>query len=121
MFDDEGEHLREEGASSSRSDSEAPAQLYTATIVHEDEQAAIYVYAAMIAKSAAEMRRRLRARVGGFLEDAAVVKLGFDWSEPIACAMVSAAMADVLTLAAEDPNSSIALGLDFQVDQRFAC
>jgi hypothetical protein len=95
--------------------------LYTASVVHADERGAIYVYAAMIADSAGEVRRRLRARLGPLLEDAARVRLGFDWSEPLACAMVSDAAADMLALVSADPTSPIARGLDFQVEQRFAC
>ena len=98
---------------------EALSGLYTATVVHEDERGTVQIYAAMIARCPIEVRRRLRSRLGPRLEDAAEVRLGFDPSEPLACAMVSDAMAAVLILAAEDPRSSIAIGLDFQVEQRF--
>src|SRR3546814_20722765 len=74
----------------------------------------------MIARSASEVRFRIRQRFGPLLEDQAIVRLGFDWSEPLACAMVSQAMAPLLMLAAEDPTSSLADGLDFHIEQRFA-
>src|SRR3546814_19379742 len=74
----------------------------------------------MIARSASEVRFRIRQRFGPLLEDQAIVRLGFDWSEPLACAMVSQAMAHLLMLAAEDPTSSLAEGLDFHIEQRFA-
>ena len=74
----------------------------------------------MIAYSATEVRHRLRQRLGAPLEDDARIRLGFDWSEPFACEMVSEAMARILMLAAETPTSALAQGLDFQVEQRFA-
>lgn len=73
----------------------------------------------MIARGPDEVRDRLRQRFGPLLEDQAIIRLGFDWSEPLACAMVSEAMAHVLMLAAEEPTSALAEGLDFQVEQRF--
>src|SRR3546814_12180092 len=66
----------------------------------------IHVFGAMIARSASEVRFRIRQRFGPLLEDQAIVRLGFDWSEPLACAMVSQAMAHLLMLAAEDPTRS---------------
>ena len=74
----------------------------------------------MMAQSPQEVRARLRQRYGSLIEDEAQVRLGFDWSEPLACAMVSEAMAHVLTIAAAEPASSLARGLDFQVEQRFS-
>src|SRR3546814_14525940 len=74
----------------------------------------------MRARSVSEVRFRIRQRFGPWLEDQAIVRLGFDWSEPLACAMVSQAMAHLLMLAAEDPTSSLAEGLDFHIEQRFA-
>jgi hypothetical protein len=110
------------GGSDDDEDEELPLPaLYTASVVHADERGAIYILAAMVARGVGEVRRRLRFRWGALLEDAAVVRLGFDWSEPLACAMVSDAMADTLTLVAADPTSPIARGLDFQVEQRFTC
>jgi len=94
--------------------------LYSCAISSELDHVNVHIFAAMIAGSAAEVRRRLRHRLGPLLEDEAVIRLGFDWSEPLACAMVSEAMAHLLMLVAEDPTSSLAEGLDFQVEQRFA-
>lgn len=73
----------------------------------------------MIASGQGEVRSRLRQRYGPLLEDEAIVRTGFDWSEPLACAMVSDAMAHVLEIASEEPESPMAAGLDFQVEQRF--
>lgn len=94
--------------------------LYTFGVSADLGPGQVQIFGAMIATSAGEVRGRLRNRLGAFLEDEATVRLGFDWSEPLACAMVSDAMADVLMHASDHPESAIAAGLDFQVEQRFA-
>ena len=93
--------------------------LFTCTITASLEETEVQIFCAMIARSEAEVRSRLRQRYGRLLEAEARVRSGFDWSEPLACSMVSDAMADLLRLAAEHPTSSLAQGLDFQVEQRF--
>src|SRR3546814_15654789 len=65
----------------------APA-LYSRIISAELDRGHIHVFGAMIARSASEVRFRIRQRFGPLLEDQAIVRLGFDWSEPLACAMV---------------------------------
>lgn len=94
--------------------------LYTCSISAELDSEHAQIFCAMLAHSAAEVRFRLRQRYGPLLEDEARVRLGFDWSEPLASAMVSEAMAHLLELAADDPSSPIASGLDFHVEQRFS-
>lgn len=93
--------------------------LYTSTISSKVNGAHTHIFCAMIAQSPSAVRQRLRFRYGALLEDAAIVRLGFDWSEPMACSMVSDAMADLLIMAAQNPTSPIAAGLDFQIEQRF--
>lgn len=93
--------------------------LFTCTISYELPNEHVQIFSAMIAHDEDEVRNRLRQRYGALLEEEAQVRIGFDWSEPLACAMVSDAMAHVLTIAAADPTSSFARGLDFQVEQRF--
>ena len=66
-----------------------------------------------------EVRSLLKNRFGPFLEDHAKVKLGFDPSEPIACALVSDASAHILSLVDSDPTGELASGFDFVVEQRF--
>ncbi|MBB4100447.1 hypothetical protein [Sphingomonas kyeonggiensis] len=95
-------------------------ELYTCTISALVGSQHVQVFAAMIASGHVEVRSRLRRRYGPLLEDEAIVRAGFDWSEPLACAMVSDAMAHVLEMAAEEQSSPIAAGLDFQIEQRFA-
>lgn len=98
----------------------APSSLYSCSISSELDDCHVQIFCAMIARGSVEVRRRLRHRYGPLLESEAKVRLGFDWSEPLACALVSGAMADLLSLAADEPTSSLAEGLDFQVEQRFA-
>lgn len=93
--------------------------LYTCSISAELGTQQVQVFCAMIARSRGEVRDRIRQRYGPLLGDEARVRIGFDWSEPLACAMVSDAMAHVLSVVAADPHSSFAHGLDFQVEQRF--
>ena len=93
--------------------------LFTCTISYELPNEHVQIFSGMIAHDEREVRTRLRQRYGALLEEEAQVRIGFDWSEPLACAMVSDAMAHVLTIAAADPTSSFARGLDFQVEQRF--
>lgn len=95
-------------------------ELYTCSVSAELNEGHIQIFCAMMAQSPQEVRARLRQRYGSLIEDEAQVRLGFDWSEPLACAMVSEAMAHVLTIAAAEPASSLARGLDFQVEQRFS-
>ncbi|QDP19061.1 hypothetical protein [Sphingomonas xanthus] len=97
-----------------------PMALYSCSISAELPDGHIQVFGAMIARSPNEVRQRLRQRYGPLLEDQALVRIGFDWSEPLASAMVSEAMAHVLRIAAAEPTSPFAHGLDFQVEQRFA-
>lgn len=94
--------------------------LFTCTISASLGSSEVLIFCAMIANGEEEVRTRLRQRYGSILEDEALVRRGFDWSEPLACAMVSDAMGEMLTLVDDDPTSPIAEGLDFQVEQRFA-
>lgn len=97
-----------------------PLALYTCSIISELQDECVQIFCGMIARNEGEVRGRLRQRYGPMLEDEAQVRLGFDWSEPLAGAMVSEAMAHVLEVAAADPTSSFANGFDFQVEQRFS-
>lgn len=95
-------------------------ELFTYVIVADAGDGQVQIFGAMMARSPGEVRKRLRARFGTRLEDEGVVRSGFDWSEPLACALVSDAVGELLLLAAQAPSSSLAQGLDFQVEQRFA-
>ncbi|MEO1968478.1 MAG: hypothetical protein ABGW87_07170 [Sphingomonadaceae bacterium] len=93
--------------------------LYSAYISSETESGYIQIFCAMIAENVFEVRNRLRRRFGPLIEDCAKVMTGFDASEPIACALVSDAIANVLFLIDADPTSEIAIGFDFVAEQRF--
>jgi hypothetical protein len=99
---------------------DVPFELYTCSISADFGPGQVQIFCAMVAHDSREVRNRLRRRYGPLLEDEAHIRLGFDWSEPIACALVSEAMGHLLLLIAQDPNSQLAKGLDFQVEQRFA-
>ena len=96
-----------------------PLSLYCCAISVELDDEQVQIFCAMVARSPVEVRTRLRRRYGPMLEDEAKVILGFDGSEPLACALVSDAMAELLSLAADNPSSELARGLDFAVEQRF--
>lgn len=98
---------------------EEPA-LYTATISAELDGSEVQIFYATIVADAAEVRCRLRQRVGALLEGEACVRLGFDASEPLACALVSEAIGYVLRLVEASPSSDLARGLDIVLEQRFA-
>jgi hypothetical protein len=97
---------------------EEPA-LYTGTISASRKEGYIQVFCAMVTDGPLKAREKIRRRYGAILEEEAVVTLGFDWSQPLACSLVSEAMAEVLMLAETDPASPLAVGLDFHVEQRF--
>lgn len=100
-------------------DTGAPPALYSSYISALNDNGHIQIFSAMIARSTMEVRSRLKNRFGPFLEDHAKVKLGFDPSEPIACALVSDATAQILSLVDSDPTGELASGFDFVVEQRF--
>jgi len=113
-----GEWRRDRVLDEDMADEGGPA-LFTYSIVTESEAAQVQIFGAMTARTSVEVRNRLRERFGPRFGDEGVVRLGFDWSEPLACALVSDAMGDLLLLVEEAPNSTLAQGLDFQVEQRF--
>lgn len=94
--------------------------LFCSSLCADLERGQLQIFSAMMAVSETVVRARLRRRFGRYLEELAVVRRGFDSSEPLACALVSDAMADILNYAELHPNGEIAAGLDFEVQQRFA-
>jgi hypothetical protein len=95
-------------------------KLYTCTIAALAGNDHFQVFCAITSRSLEEVRQRLISRFGPWLASSATIKLGFDASEPLACALVSDAMAELLTLASEAPSSPLGAGLDFHVEQRFS-
>ncbi len=108
------------GRSEPRFDELSPTALYSCSISAEIGGLNVQIFCAMMARHPEEFRHMLRNRLGHHLEGEAIITLGFDWSEPIASALVSEATADMLSLIADEPTSPLAEGLDYQVEQRFA-
>jgi len=88
-----------EGSSNSDSDWNVKprdaVQLFTTSVTVEVGRDHVHLFCAMLAQNSDEVRAHLRRRHGSVVEDQARIRRGFDWSEPIACAMVSDAMGEL--------------------------
>lgn len=93
-------------------------RLFTAMIAADDGFETVHAFHASFAVDAAEMAGRLHCRMGAAMADARIVE-GFDPSDPLVVALVSNAMADLLSIVAADPSSDLAAGLDVNIEQRF--
>lgn len=94
-------------------------QLFTATILDESERGTLQAFVAVVADDALDVFEHLRDRYGTRIADKAVIRPGFDPSEPIAMALVSEAVADALALIEAEADSSLAAGVDVQLESRF--
>lgn len=79
----------------------------------------LFAFCAIVTDRPGELVERIIGRYGSCAEHAEFA-VGFDQTSPWATAMISNAMADTLRLAAADPGSPLASGLDVVVEQRFA-
>lgn len=79
----------------------------------------IYAFCAMVTDRPAELVDRVVERYGVAAAAAAEFAEGFDPTTVLATAMIGEALSDTLVLAAANPLSSIAEGLDVVVEQRF--
>lgn len=95
-------------------------RLWTSFLVGERASGTIQAFDAVVAGDRAEAEARLRARHGTGIADAIEISEGFDPNSPMAEALVSPAVADMLEQVAADPGSSLARGLSVYVEQRFA-
>jgi hypothetical protein len=95
-------------------------RLWTSLIVDEGADGMTHAFDAVVAGSRAEAEMRLRARHGPALAAAMEIVEGFEAGVPLVEALVSPAVADMLSLVADDPGSSLARGLSVSVEQRFA-
>ena len=77
-------------------------------------------FCATVAADEESFRRRLCVRYGQALGEAALVKEGFDPEGVIARTLLSDAVRRMLLAVARDPDDDLAVGLDLQVEQRFA-
>jgi hypothetical protein len=115
--DDDDDEL--EGVAPDQGQGGAP-RLWTSLIVDETAGGMTHAFDAVIAGSRAEAEMRLRARHGAKLADGMEIVEGFDAGVPLVEALVSPAVADMLSLVAGDPGSPLARGLSVSVEQRFA-
>ncbi|MBD8735365.1 hypothetical protein [Sphingomonas sp. CFBP 13706] len=97
----------------------ARPRLLTAWLDVEKGGGRLFAFCAVVTSNPADLVERLIARYGSDAENAQF-DVGFDHTTPLATAMISDAMADTLALAAADPESPLAAGLDVVVEQRFA-
>lgn len=94
-------------------------QLFTATIFDESERGTLQAFIAIVADDSLEVFEHLRDRYGTRVADLAIIRAGFDPSEPIAMALVSEAVGDALALIAAESGSPLADGVDVQLESRF--
>lgn len=93
--------------------------LYSAEIIHEDNNNISHIYIACIAGDELQMRQYISRKIGSKLAITAQIKVGFDKSHPIVCELVSDAMAYILSMAERFPHSEIAEGLEYYAEQKF--
>ncbi len=95
-------------------------RLWTSFLVDQRAGGMIQAFDAVVAADRAEAETRLRARHGSAIADAIEISEGFDPNTPMAEALVSPAVADMLAQVAADPGSPLAAGLSVYIEQRFA-
>ena len=95
-------------------------RLWTSFLVAQNETGSVQAFDALIAVDRREAEERLRARHGARLADDMRIVEGFDPNLPLAEALISPALADMLAQVAADPASPLAEGLSVSVMQRFA-
>ncbi|MDO9417364.1 hypothetical protein [Pararhizobium sp.] len=97
----------------------AAKRLYTATIVDMVGSQYLHVFYATIAKNILQVAEGLRHHFGKQTADLAIIRRGFDPSDPIVLSLVSDALADMLVMVDADPWSPLAAGLNIQFQARF--
>ena len=80
----------------------------------------VFAFCGVVTDRPSDLVDRVIGRYGAEAAATADFQVGFDKSAAMATAMISDAMADTLTMAAADPASPLAQGLDVVVEQRFA-
>lgn len=114
-YDGDGDDVDRRG----RPQGERP-RLWTSFLVDQRAGGMIQAFDAVVAADRAEAETRLRARHGSAIADAIEISEGFDPNTPMAEALVSPAVADMLAQVAADPGSPLAAGLSVYIEQRFA-
>lgn len=103
----------------SSSSGEVDRHLFTCSVSAEKEGTWCHAFAAIVARDERQFVSLLARRWGSGFADQAMVVRGFDWSEPIANALVSEAVADMLKLVGAAPNSSFAADVQLFIEQSF--
>lgn len=80
----------------------------------------LFAFCGLVTDRPADLVERVIARYGAAAAAKAEFQVGFDGTSAMATTMISAAMANTLTLASRDPECPLARGLDVAVEQRFA-
>jgi hypothetical protein len=93
--------------------------LWTCWLDLEQDGERIFTFWAVVSPRPEEIVERVVGRFGRGAAALATFRKGFDHSTPLGVSMISDAMADTLALAASDPTSPLADGLDILVEQRF--
>ena len=94
-------------------------RLWTASTHLEGDDGVLQVFWAMMEVDERSTRSRIGRYYGEVDARHFMIRCGFDWSEPLANALVSGATAHLLDIAAMEPASPIAVGLDVRLEQRF--
>ncbi|EZP49945.1 hypothetical protein [Sphingomonas sp. RIT328] len=120
--DDDEDVMGEETPSHAPQASRGSERLFTGTV--EGRVGAggrcLQAFCATVAPDEEVFRRRLSVRYGEALGAAAVVQEGFDPDGAVTKTLLSDAVRRMLATVARDPGVDLGLGLDLQVEQRFA-
>ena len=95
-------------------------QLLTCWVDFVEASSRVFAFVAMVTERPGDIVERVVGRFGTKAAAEAMFVAGYDHSTVLASAMISDAMAQSLALAAEDPSSPLARGLNVYVEQRFA-
>lgn len=93
--------------------------LYTCSIILEAGGEQRQIFYATVARDAPTVRKRVARQFGYSAESEAEIRLGFDKSHPLACALLSDAVVEMLDLINDEPNGILAEGFTFLIEQRF--
>lgn len=98
------------------------ARLFTCTIEGRVGSGGrcMQAFCATVAPDEEVFRRRLSVRYGQALGETATVQEGFDPDGVIAKTLLSDSVRRMLSIVARDPGADLGMGLDLQVEQRFA-
>lgn len=97
----------------------AEASLYTCAIACRTASGFLQSFDAVVAHDAAAAAEAFAVRRGVPHVDVAEIDEGFDRSHPLAVALLSPAVTDMLIQVAAEPWSPLAAGLSVSVEQRF--